>query len=133
MTLKSLGALAACVTLTLAVASSPAAQDAQAEKTLIANERAINEAIVKGDLATFKQHVAADAWSMEGMTGRMPVAEFIKAFPQMTKEAKIEAWDISDLKTVWVDSNTGVLTYKWTGKGTYQGKPIPSPLWASTV
>ena len=47
---------------------------------------------------------------MDGITARMPVAEFIKAFPQLTKDAKIEAWDISDVKTVWVDSNTGVLT-----------------------
>src|SRR5262245_42921347 len=99
MTLKSLAALAACVTLTLGVASNAAVQNAPAEKTLIANERAINEAIVKGDLAAFQQHVAADGWSMDGMTGRMAVAEFIKVFPQMTKDAKIEAWDISDVKT----------------------------------
>ena len=26
-----------------------------------------------------------------------------------------------------------VLTYKWTGTGTYQGQPIPSPTWCSTV
>jgi hypothetical protein len=34
------------------------ARDAQAEKTIIANERAINEAVAKGDIA-LKEHVSA--------------------------------------------------------------------------
>jgi hypothetical protein len=51
----------------------------------------------------------------------------------MTKETKMSSWDISESKVQWVDANTAVHTYKWTGKGTYQGKPIPSPVWASTV
>jgi hypothetical protein len=133
MTLKSLAAV--CTTLTLAIGATVylAAQDAQAEKTLIANERAVNQAVAKGDLATFKQHVAAEGWSMDGMSGRMSVADFVKLFPQMTKDMKIESWDISDFKTVWVDANCAVLTYKWTGKGMYQGQPIPSPTWSSTV
>ena len=133
MTLRSLAA--ACTSLTLALSATAylAAQDAQAEKTLIANERAVNEAVAKGDLAGFKQHVSADGWSMDGMTGRMAVAEFIKMFPQMTKDMKIESWDISDFKTVWVDANTAVLTYTWTGTGTYQGQPIPGQTWSSTV
>ena len=126
---------AGCTSLALALCTTVylAAQDPAAEKTLIANERAVNEAVAKGDLAGFKQHVSADGWSMDGMMGRMAVAEFIKTFPQMTKDMKIASWDISDFKTVWVDANTAVLTYKWTGKGTYQGQPIPSPTWSSTV
>ena len=133
MTLRSLAAACTSLTLALCATAYVAAQDAQAEKTLIANERAVNEAVAKGDLAGFKQHVSADGWSMDGMMGRMAVAEFIKTFPQMTKDMKIASWDISDFKTVWVDANTAVLTYKWTGKGTYQGQPIPSPTWSSTV
>ena len=109
------------------------AQDAQAEKTLVANERAINAALVKGDLATFKQHVAADAWSIDPMGGRTSVAEFLKGFDAMSKDMKIESWDITETQTQWVDANTAILTYKWTGQGTYQGQPIPSPTWASTV
>ena len=105
---------AGCTSLALALCTTVylAAQDPAAEKTLIANERAVNEAVATGDLA---------------------VAEFIKTFPQMTKDMKIASWDISDFKTVWVDANTAVLTYKWTGKGTYQGQPIPSATWSSTV
>ena len=49
------------------------AQDASADKALIANERAINEAIAKGNLAGFKQYVAADAWTIDPAAGRAPV------------------------------------------------------------
>jgi hypothetical protein len=109
------------------------AQDPQAEKTIIANERAVNEAVAKGNAAGFKQHVAPDGWSLDGMTGRMAVADFLKDFDKMTKEMKLTSWDITDSKVQWVDANTAVHTYKWTGEGTYQGQPMPSPVWASTV
>jgi len=109
------------------------AQDAEAEKTIIANERAINEAVAKGNVAGFKQHVAADGWSVDGMMGRVAVADFLKVFDQVTKEQKLSSWDITDSKVQWVDANTAIHTYKWTGTGTYQGQPIPSPIWASTV
>lgn len=110
-----------------------AAQDAQAEKTILANERAVNVAFAKGSLAGVKEHIAAEGWSIDPMMGPMPVAEFMKEFDKMAKEMKIESWDISDSKFQWVDANTTVHIYKWTGKGTYMGQPMPSPTWSSTV
>lgn len=115
------------------LAASAAAQDPATEKQLVANERAINEAVVKGDAAAFKQYVAADGWSMDGMTGRMAVADFLKEFDQMSKDMKVTSWDITDAKTIWANPSTAIQTYKWTGSGTYQGQPIPSPTWCSTV
>ena len=109
------------------------AQDATAEKALIANERAVNEAVAKGNLAGFKQYVAADGWAIDPSMGRASIADFVKGFDAMVKDTKMESWDISDSKVQWVDANTAVHTYKWTGKGTYKGQPIPSPTWASTV
>jgi len=109
------------------------AQDAQAEKTIIANERAVNDAVAKGSVAAFKQHVAADGWAIDAMSGRDSIANFIKDFTAMTKDTKIASWDITESKIQWVDANTAVHTYKWSGKGTYQGQPLPSPTWASTV
>ena len=123
--------LAAAASLSLAVAA--VAQDAQTEKMLIANERAINEAIAKGNVAAFKEHVAADAWSIDPAAGRMPVSEFLKSWPQMSKEMKLTSWDILDPKVTWVGADAAVITYKWVGKGTFQGQPIPSPVWSSTV
>jgi hypothetical protein len=106
---------------------------AAAEKTLLANERAVNDAVAKGDAARFRSMVAEDSWAIDPMSGRMSTAEFLKGFDQMTKDMKMTSWDISDSKVFWIDQNAAVHTYKWTGQGTYQGQPIPSPVWASTV
>ena len=114
-------------------AGAALARDAQAEKTIIANERAVNEAVAKGNVAGFKQHVAEDGWSVDGMMGRMAVADFLKDFETMTNDMKMSSWDISDSRIQWVDANTAVHSFKWTGKGTYKGEPIPSPVWMSTV
>jgi hypothetical protein len=109
------------------------AQDLQAEKTLVANERAINDAVEKGNVAAFTQYVAADGWSVDGTAGRMSVADFLKGFDQMTKGLKITSWDMTDSMVQWVDATTAVHSYKWTVKGTYQGQAMPSPVWVSTV
>jgi len=110
-----------------------AAQDAQAEKTIIANERAVNDAFAKGDSAAFKALVAADGWAVDSVIGRAPVADMLKDFAGLTKELKITSWDITESKIVWVDATTAINSYKWTAKGTDHGKPLVSPVWASTV
>jgi len=114
------------------MSSAAFAQDAAAEKTLVANERAINEAVLKGNVAAFKEHVAAESYAIDSMMGRMSTAEFAKMLPEMSKDMKVDSWDIADPKVLWVDANTGVLMYKWVAKGTYQGQPMQSAL-ASTV
>jgi hypothetical protein len=106
---------------------------AETEKALVANERAINEAFAKTDVSKFREFVAANAWSIDPMAGRMSVADMLKQFDQMAKDMKMTSWDITDVKAFWLGQDAVVLTYKWTGSGTYQGQPIPSPTWASTV
>ena len=119
--------------LCIPVRESPLAQDAQAEKTIIANERAVNDAFAKGDSAAFKALVAADGWAVDSVIGRAPVADMLKDFAGLTKELKITSWDITESKIVWVDATTAIHSYKWTAKGTDHGKPLVSPVWASTV
>ncbi|MEO7271535.1 MAG: nuclear transport factor 2 family protein [Vicinamibacterales bacterium] len=109
------------------------AQDAQAEKAILANERGATEAFAKGNLAGFKAVVAADGWAVDSVMGRVPVADLMKDFAGATKELKITSWDITDSKVVWIDASTAIHSYKWTGKGTDHGKPVVSPVWASTV
>jgi len=123
---------AGAVMAVLATVSLPA-QDAAGEKAIIAAERAIHAAIAKGNVDAFKQQVAADSFAIDAMMGRMATAEFIKSFPEIQKDMKLESWDITEPKVIWGDANNAVLTYKWVGKGTFQGQPIPSPVWASTV
>ena len=130
---RNLCVCAAGIVMAVVASVSLPAQDAQGEKALIAAERAIHEAIVKGNVEAFKQQVAADSFAIDSMMGRMSTAEFIKGLEAITKDMKMESWDITDTKVIWQDANNAVLTYKWTGKGTFQGQPIPSPVWVSTV
>jgi len=109
------------------------AQDAQAEKTIIANERAATEAFAKGNVSGFSAVVATSGWAIDPVMGRAPVSDMVKDFAAATKDVKITTWDISESKFMWADPNTAVHMYKWTGKGTDHGKPIASPIWASTV
>ena len=48
-------------------------------------------------------------------------------------QVNITSWKISDEKVSWVDANTAIVTYKWTGAGTFQGQPFPPATYASTV
>jgi hypothetical protein len=98
------------------------------DKVLIANENKVNDAVAKGDKAAFTALVAPDAWSIDSM-GLMKVADFAAVLDQV----KIKTWKISDEKVSWVDQNTAIVTYKWTGSGTFQGQPVPGVVYTSTV
>lgn len=98
------------------------------DKALIANERKINDAVAKGDKAMFVSLVSPNAWSADG-GGFMKISDFVAAFDQV----KVTSWSISDEKVNWIDGNNAVVTYKWTGAGTFQGQPLPGNVYASTV
>jgi hypothetical protein len=71
---------------------------------------------LQGDAAAFKEHVAVDGWAIDPMMGLMSVADFLKGWDAMAKDMKVASWDITDSKVLWVDANTAVHSYKWTGK-----------------
>lgn len=100
------------------------------EKTLMANETKINDAFMKKDIATLKTLIADDGMGVD-MMGVSSVSETYKQLPTM--DMKISESQLSGFKYVWVDANTVVLTYTWTGKGTMMGQPVPSPAYGSTV
>jgi hypothetical protein len=110
-------------------AGMAAAQDKAAlEKALIANEHKINEAVAKADRAGFTALTAADGMSADG-NGFMKIGDFTPIMDQ----AKIQSWKISEEKVQWVDANTAIVAYVWTGSGTFQGQRVPPKTYASTV
>ena len=113
------------------MAQTPSASNRAAiEKQIVANERAINEAIAKGDMKTFHANLAPDAVGVDsGGVTRVNAPNF----DEMMKASKIQSWDIDGSQFYWVNDNAVVHMYRWTGKGTYQGQPIPSSVWASTL
>ena len=110
-----------------ALAGAQTNRDAIA-KQLEANERAINMAIQKNDLAAFKALVADDGFAMDG-TGMMAVPEFVKMFNQF----KLASFTIDQVKVVFANDTAAIITYRFAGKGTFMGQTMPSPTLASTV
>jgi hypothetical protein len=98
------------------------------EKALIANENKVADALMKKDKAAFASLVAADGWSIDG-NGFMKTSELTAALDQFV----IKSYKISDEKVSWVDPNTAIVAYKWTGSGTFAGQPFPPVTYASTV
>jgi ketosteroid isomerase-like protein len=106
------------------------ADRATVEKTVAANEQKISDAFTKKDIATLKTLIADDAFGTD-MMGTNSIGEMYKQFPTM--DMKLTEQHMADFKYIWVNPTTVVLTYTWTGKGTMNGQPVPSPAYASTV
>jgi hypothetical protein len=120
--------IAALGMLVLAAGVAGAQDKAATEKALIANEHKINEAVAKGDKATFTSLVTPDAWSADG-NGFMKVSDFSSMMDQL----KLTKWNITDEKVTWADANTAIVTYTWTGAGTFQGQKVPAKTYVSSV
>jgi hypothetical protein len=113
-----------CTAAALAQAGSKAA----IEKTLIANETKVSEAVAKHDVKTFTDLVASDGVSAD-QTGFMKVADFVKSLDQV----KITSQHMMDTQVVWANDKTAIVRYTWMGSGTYMGQPLPATTYASTV
>jgi hypothetical protein len=99
------------------------------DRAIIANERKLMDYVAKKDKAGFTAMVTPDAVGLDAMMGAMKTSDFAAKLDQVS----VTAWQISDEKVRWVDTNTAVISYKWTGTGTFQGQKFASPVWASTV
>ena len=120
----------AFVAVPFAAAQTAPADRAAVEKTLIANENKILEAFPKKDIATLKSLIADDGFGGD-MMGFKSVSDMYKELPTM--DLKLESQSTAGHAFHWVDPNTVILTYTWTGKGSAMGQTMPSPTYASTV
>src|SRR5438093_1093092 len=127
----TLGVLALTAGLAAAQEKAPAKKAAgehsAADKAIIANEEKVNEAFIKGDAATFKSLVAADAWA-----GDASGFSDMTTIDKMMADAKITESHMSGTKVLWVDPTTAVILYKWTGKGTFMGGQPVKPTYVSS-
>jgi hypothetical protein len=109
-------------------AQGPASGLSALDKALIANENKVADALMKKDKAAFTALVDPKGWAADA-TGFMKVSDFLGGLDQLV----IKNYKISDEKVAWVDANTAIVAYKWTGSGTYAGQPFPGTVYASTV
>ncbi|MEO6238414.1 MAG: nuclear transport factor 2 family protein [Vicinamibacterales bacterium] len=109
-------------------ATAQAPERSALDKAVIANERKVGDALMKKDKAAFSSLVSADGWGIDA-NGMMKNSEMAASLDQLV----LKNYTISDEKVTWVDANTAILAYKWTGSGTVAGQPLPSTVYASTV
>ncbi len=99
---------------------------AATERELIERERAIIQAIAKGDKTVFLASVADDGFWVLG--GFVPAPRLVDAFG----EFKFSSSEVTNPHVVWVDPTTAIVIYAWTGTGTIFNRPFVSKV-ASTV
>jgi hypothetical protein len=111
-----------------APAPAPAVDRAAIEPQILANERAINEAVATSSVEKFKSLVDERGFGIDP-TGVMSIGDYEK----MVSAIKVESWEMSDQRYLWLSDDAVLIAYKWTGKGTFMGMPVPSPTLASTI
>src|SRR5262245_23465085 len=87
-------AVACVAAASVGAAQAPTASNRAAiEKQIVAAERAVNEAVAKGDMKTFHANVAADGIDFEG-NGATKINS--PDFDKMITSSKIESWNIDN-------------------------------------
>lgn len=110
-------------------ATAPAGGNAAIEKTIVANENKVVDAISKQDKAGFTALMGPGSIA-GGDTGFITMAEFVPMMDQI----KLTNAKISDSKFVWAGSSTVVHYFVETGVGSFQGQPMSSlKTYSSTV
>ena len=98
------------------------------DKALIAYEQALHTAVAKADQAAFQSLVRADGVWTTGH-GFIPLNLLVNGLDGF----KLTRWDIVNPHVTWIDDNSAVVLYVWTGAGTFNEQPLPATMLASTV
>src|SRR6202022_1106379 len=122
-------ALSAFVLHAGAAGAQTAVNRTAVQAQIVANEKAISDAFVKGDLKAFHALVVPDSSAVDA-TGIMKIGP---DFDKMMADYKETSSTIDSSQFYWLNDTTVVHMYRWSGKATFQGNPAPSPVWASTV
>jgi Domain of unknown function (DUF4440) len=130
--MRTIVGIISAVLTTLAVAqaqNNPAAKPASPlETTLVANERALYDAVVKGDKAAFQSLVVADGvWAHK--TGFLPMNLMADGLAYFT----VTTWDIVNPHVTPIDDSAAIVMYSLAGAGTVMGQPVAPYILASTV
>jgi len=99
-----------------------------ADAALIANERALLDAVAKGDKAAYLSLVLPDgAWgTSQGFIPLHLLAGGLESF-RLTK------WDIVNPRVTWLDNDSAVVVYTLDGSGTFQNRALSPLTLASTA
>jgi uncharacterized protein (TIGR02246 family) len=121
-----LGMLTALLLILPHTAGQPA--PTPTETTLIANERALYDAVAKGDRTAFLSLTLP-----EGLWTTLPGFVPMKMLGDRLDTFALNKWDIVNPHVIRLDDNSAVVVYSWQGAGTSQNLPLPPTLLASTT
>ena len=116
------------VFMATATAAHAQTDKAAIEKQLIANEHTIVNSFAKGDAKTFFTLVDKTGVGVDN-TGVTKIADL----EPMIGKAKVTTTSMDPIVVQWIDADTALLYYKWTGSGTVDGQKVPSPVYSSTI
>lgn len=127
---KTLAMLSA-ILLALAVTDAQEKSGAKPmeEAMLIANERALLDAVAKADKASFLSLVLLPEGVWTTTHGFVPMNLLVDGLDSF----KLTKWDIVNPRVTWLDKDSAILLYTWTGTGTFGNQPLASTALASTV
>lgn len=124
--------VAVCSVLQTGLVTAQSGTDRTAvQKQIVANEKAIVDAVLKNDATTFHSYVVPDSFFMAGQ-GVISVAEFDPIMKQQSIDCKVTKFDFAESRFYWVNDTTVVHMFKETFEGTCKGEAV-NPNWASTV
>lgn len=104
------------------------ANRAAIEKQLLDKEHSHITGASKGDVRAAFSDLASDAVAID-WNGVTKSSEFARLAPQI----KTESQEIDQTQVLWVTPQVGAVIYRWTGKATYQGRAVPSPMFVTTI
>jgi hypothetical protein len=121
--------LVAAVALALAVARAQEIPGPKPEdKLLIANERALLDAVAKADKVSYQSLTLPEGtWTMK--SGFVPM----KLLADGLDGLKLTKWEIVNPRVVWLGADSALVSYVWTGTGTFGDQPLAPMTLASTV
>jgi hypothetical protein len=117
-----------------ATAKSPAKTEGKpmakssVQATLIAKEKSLWEGFKKKDAKPFEKNLSADSLQID-VTGLTTKADVIKGLP----DCDVKDYKLDNFKSMKIDSNVTVLTYKATVHATCGGQAVPENILASSV
>lgn len=126
LTTAATSAALACLTVSTLHAQRPT-DATRAEQAVIASERALNGAIAEGDVGAFRK-LFTGGFGIDAM-GVMSMDDYAK----MLAGTRIDAWSVEDPKVEWITGDVALVAYRWRGRGTMHGQPLPTPTWVSSI
>jgi len=123
----AIGAIAA-VTLVAGTLAGAAAKQAS-EATLIANERALYEALAKGDAERFRTlTLPAGFWATP--SGFVPIDRLVAGGLSVFE---LPRYSLENPRVVWTEGNSALVLYLRTGGGRFGDRPFAAMTLASTL